>query len=300
MKFILATIAFVGLSAQLAVPAAALNARTWVSGTGVDQAGCGPISNPCRTLQYAHDQTSEEGEINFKDSAGYGSVVINKSIKIVAEGVMAGVLGAPGGTAVTLNTDSYDKVLLRGLAIEGGGQAFVGVTMPTGGVLYVDRCSIQGFTYGVRVDLQANKYSNVSINNSDVYSNSTGFYSKAPLLEQRVTIWNSRFIYNGRGIDLLGPTPSRYSVTNTVVEGGSTGIYVGGGNALIDGVTVRNMGTSGIVAGGGITLIGRSGVLGNDIGVSVGQNVIAYSYRNNQINGNRIDVSGSLQTATFQ
>ena len=55
------------------------NVRTWVSGKGVDQAGCGPIANPCRTLQYAHDVTASGGEIDVADGAGYGAVAIAKA-----------------------------------------------------------------------------------------------------------------------------------------------------------------------------------------------------------------------------
>ena len=57
-------------------PASAANLRTWVSGRGADQAGCGPIATPCRTLQYAHDNTTAGGEINVLDAAGYGSLAI--------------------------------------------------------------------------------------------------------------------------------------------------------------------------------------------------------------------------------
>ena len=91
----------------LAAPAAsALNARTWISGKGVDQAGCGPAASPCRSLQYAHDQTSAGGEIDILDAAGYGSLVITKAISIVNDGAgLAGVLAA-GGRAIEINCGS--------------------------------------------------------------------------------------------------------------------------------------------------------------------------------------------------
>ncbi|MCG4712409.1 hypothetical protein L0P28_16900, partial [Dorea formicigenerans] len=65
----------------------ALNNRTWVSGTGTDQAGCGPLATPCRTMQYAHDNTAAGGEIDVKHAAGYGTLTITKSITILNEGV---------------------------------------------------------------------------------------------------------------------------------------------------------------------------------------------------------------------
>jgi hypothetical protein len=38
-------------------------------------------------LQKAHDRTNPGGEVNMLDAAGYGSVVISKSISIVNDGV---------------------------------------------------------------------------------------------------------------------------------------------------------------------------------------------------------------------
>ena len=69
----------VALTMATASPALALNARTWISGHGADQAGCGPVASPCRTLQYAHDQTSPGGEIDVLDPAGYGSLIIESA-----------------------------------------------------------------------------------------------------------------------------------------------------------------------------------------------------------------------------
>ena len=84
-------------------PALALTTRTWISGKGVDQAGCGPIATPCCTLQYAHDNTADSGEIDVLDSAGYGSLRIGKSISIVSDGALAGVLApADGGAAIQI------------------------------------------------------------------------------------------------------------------------------------------------------------------------------------------------------
>ncbi len=133
-------------SLVLAAPAHALNTRTWVSGSGVDQGGCGPISNPCRTLQYAHDQTSAGGEINFKDSAGYGALTITKPINIVNEGgSIAGVLAPSGNSALVINAGVTDTVVLRGLTIEGAGVGANGVVFNSGGSLVISNCFVHGF-----------------------------------------------------------------------------------------------------------------------------------------------------------
>lgn len=125
--------------------AQALNARTWISGGGADAAGCGPIANPCRTLQYAHDQTSSGGEIDAKDSAGYGSVVITKAISIIGDGSLAGVLASAGGNAMEINAGASDKIVLRGLTIEGAGASANGIVFNSGGSLDVVDCVVRGF-----------------------------------------------------------------------------------------------------------------------------------------------------------
>ena len=65
--------------------------RVWVSGHGTDQAGCGSVSAPCRSLQYAEEAVASPGEIDVLDPAGYGKVIINKSVGIINDGV--GVTG---------------------------------------------------------------------------------------------------------------------------------------------------------------------------------------------------------------
>ena len=128
MKTISAAILGAAALIAFAMPAQALNTRSWISGKGADNAGCGPIATPCRTLQFAHDQTAAGGEIDVLDPAGYGAVVINKSISIVNDGVgVAGVLAGAGANAITINAGASDRVLLRGLAIEGASTGANGV-----------------------------------------------------------------------------------------------------------------------------------------------------------------------------
>lgn len=138
--------AAVALLFALAGPADALASRVWISGKGTDTAGCGPIATPCRTLQFAHDQTTAGGEIDVLDPAGYGAVVITKAISIVNDGAgVAGVLAQAGGNAVTINAGTSDNVLLRGLAIAGGGVGLNGVVLNSAARLVVENCSVRDF-----------------------------------------------------------------------------------------------------------------------------------------------------------
>ena len=131
-----------------ASPAMAANARTWISGKGVDQAGCGPIASPCRTIQYAHDNTNAGGEIDVLDSAGYGAVTITKSISVVGNGAIAGLLAPAGQNAVTVNAGANDTIVLRGLTIEGNGVGLNGIGLYAGGYLDIADCVVQNFAAG--------------------------------------------------------------------------------------------------------------------------------------------------------
>lgn len=128
--------------------AEALNTRTWISGKGVDQAGCGPIASPCRTLQYAYNATNEDGEINILDGAGYGgNLDIYKSISIVNDGAgVAGVLAPAGGFGIQISATGTASVILRGLTIEGAGVGNNGIVFRSGGSLTISNVNIQGFT----------------------------------------------------------------------------------------------------------------------------------------------------------
>lgn len=150
------TLLVTGLSVGAASSAHALNARTWISGKGVDQANCGPVASPCRTLQFAHDQTSAGGEINVLDPAGYGAVTIGKAINIVNEGVgVAGVLASTGNNAVTVNAPNGDTVILRGLTIEGAGVGANGVVFNSGAGLQVSNCFIRVLSAATRTTATA-------------------------------------------------------------------------------------------------------------------------------------------------
>jgi hypothetical protein len=62
--------------------------ESWVSGTPSDAGNC-PRTAPCRTFQFAHDQTNNNGAINVLTSGNFGPLTITKPISIVADGVEA-------------------------------------------------------------------------------------------------------------------------------------------------------------------------------------------------------------------
>lgn len=127
-----------------ATPSFAQATRTWVSGVGDDVNPCSRTA-PCKTFAGAISKTAAGGEINALDPGGFGTVTITKSISIIGEGVIAGIL-ASGANGVVVNAGVNDNVVLRGLDIEGAGTGINGIRFLAGGTLHVENCTINGFT----------------------------------------------------------------------------------------------------------------------------------------------------------
>lgn len=294
-----------GVVAASAGPAQALNSRTWISGTGVDQAGCGPIANPCRTLQYAHDNTSAGGEIDVKDSAGYGSVVITKAISIVGDGSLAGVLAPAAGTAITINAGPNDLVSLHGLTIDGGGVGYNGVLFFSGGKLEVADCVVKNFKFNASY-LTGNGISvlptsgtvtvtvaNVTASNNGrmgvEYLQTGGATASATIAFDRIRATNNNY-----GIAIEGgnsPGFTRAAITNSLVAHSlNDGVYISGGTVSMDLTTVEENGASGINVFSGTLNIGRS-LSVNNAAYGLTHYGTILSYKDNRFAGN---VSGPI------
>src|SRR5438477_3835611 len=112
----IASLATLLICAFSAVPSHA-QSRVFVAAQGSDTNPC-TFAAPCRTFQHAHDTVAANGEIDVLDPAGYGTVVINKSISIQGHG-FAGIAAPNSATAIVINAGSSDKINLRGLLLDG-------------------------------------------------------------------------------------------------------------------------------------------------------------------------------------
>lgn len=290
----------------LATPAQALNTRTWISGTGVDQAGCGPIANPCRTLQYAHDNTSPGGEIDVKDSAGYGTVTISKAISIVGDGSISGVLGTASADAIVINAGVSDTIILRGLTIEGAGVASNGVVFNSGGKLDITNCVVQNFTSsGIRLQPASGSpvffiANTVTSHNSQIgvwYIPPSQSSANGTITIDRVTATGHP---QGSGISLANGNSSgilKAFVSNSLAANNNVGgIFVNNATVTIDLCAANSNGIGFYVFGGSVT-IGRSTASNNGTGLSAGGTTL--SFKNNQFSGNTTAISGTVGTATL-
>lgn len=137
-------LALVLLSALFSAAAHAQATRTWVSGVGDDVNPCSRTA-PCKTFAGAISKTAASGVISVLDPGGFGAVTITKSITIENDGAVAGILSA-GTNGIIINAAQTDKVVLRGLSIDGAGTGLDGIRFLKGGSLTVERCNINGVT----------------------------------------------------------------------------------------------------------------------------------------------------------
>jgi hypothetical protein len=293
-------------------PAKAQNqSRAWVSGSGVDQGGCGPYTEPCRTLQYAHDNiVAAGGEIDIKDAAGYGSIAINKSISIINDGVgTAGVLAAPNSYGINITGGSY--VRLHGLTIEGAGKGTMGIGM--GGFnqmqVVITNCMVQNIAagpalldgHGLLIGAPGTVIVTVSNSTIAAVGGSGIFFYPYSSGTAAITLDHVVTTANGIGITFSSGATGRVgaAITNSVISNNTgDGIDIHGSpNVTIAGSAITGNGGDGIFADGSTAnvVLGRSVITSNGFSSGAGYGVDNqtthspnqfYSYGDNDINLN--------------
>jgi len=134
------------LAGSLASAPAHARARVFVASYGNDANPC-TFGSPCKTFQQAVNVVDACGEVTAIDSAGFGPISISKSVTITSpDGVEAGIVAVLGGDAIAITAGISDKVLLRGLTIDGANAAHLGIDWVSGASLNVQNCLIRNFT----------------------------------------------------------------------------------------------------------------------------------------------------------
>ena len=195
---------------------AALAQRTFVRSDGADANTCS-IAQPCRSFTAALGKTAAAGEIIVLDSAGYGPVIINQSVAIIApSGIYAGV-SVFSDDGITVNGDATANVVLRGLTINGlGGN--VGIHLRQGARLHVEGCEVSNMA-GDGISIEADG-AEVFVNDSiarDNAGNGVGLIAAATVVIDRL-----RSERNGNGV---GASQGSLTVRDSVLSrNGSRGI----------------------------------------------------------------------------
>jgi len=281
-----------------AVPARAASPVTWVSGTGTNAGSC-PVTAPCKTFQYAHNQTSINGSINVLSPGSFGPLTITKPISIVADGVEAAILGGGAiGAGIRIEAGANAIVSLRGLTIDLRNTDNDGIDFLSGAALHVHNCVIRKSAFGIYF-AAASGTSELYVADSVIANtNANGIFvipsgsASARVVLDRVRVENT----SSYGIVFTTTSAIAATVRDSVAAGnagaGIAAITFGSGTTVVTvdrSASVNN--SIGIFAGGtGATIrIGDSTVTGNNTGLSTNTGGTIASYGTNKVNGNGTD-----------
>jgi hypothetical protein len=272
-------------------PAHAQATRTWVSGVGDDVNPCSRTA-PCKTFAGAISKTAVAGEINCLDSAGFGAVTITKSISIICNGVIGGILSA-GTNGVIINALASDKVVLKGLDINGANTGLNGIRVLSAGAVTIEDVTIANTTqWGIQINntaLHTFQVTRVTTTNSTLGGMQVRPSNAGAVAVGVVSGFTS--FKNGKGIEIDGNGGSTSStiIRESVFNSNSTGIsLVSGGTsltAMVSDTAVQNSSTGISATGATSVKIGRMVITGNTLGV----NGNVSSFGTNQLRDNSTD-----------
>ncbi|MGC2775435.1 MAG: right-handed parallel beta-helix repeat-containing protein [Bradyrhizobium sp.] len=278
--------------------------RTWVSGVGDDANPCSRTA-PCKTFAGAISKTAAGGEINTLDAGGFGAVTITKSVRIVAQSGVAGVL-VSGTNGIVVSAAAADSVYLEGLVFDGVGTGLNGILFNSGGALVVQNCRIFGFTqWGVL--FTPTTPGKLSISNSVITSNGSsasfggvkvigraGATTLSGVIDRTLLANNANgFLIDGTG----GGGTAEVTVRDSVVTGNTgNGIATNSAGAVssvvfVDRTTSSHNAAAGIAATGvaqAAAILAGSSVQNNGTGLLATGGQIG-SFKNNNISSNVTD-----------
>jgi hypothetical protein len=255
----------------LAAPAHAQASRTWVSGLGDDANACS-LSAPCKTFAGAISKTAAGGEIDCFDRGGFGAVTITKAITIDCSGTFGSALAAGLSGVIIVNAGAGDKVLLRGISINGLGTSLTGIRFLIGAQLSVENCLISGFT-GSGIDINVTSNAEVFITNTYITKASTGI--------RAVTSASLSVAVNN--VTVAGPTTHGFEAASMGVAG------------TIANTVIARAGGSGVIASAeGAEINVDSSTLASNLtafNASVGKTTIRVSNNNIYNNGTNFNIA---------
>ncbi len=214
-------VACAALAMVLPTVAAATAPRRFVASYGVDSNPCTRVA-PCRSFSAALVQTADGGEVIALDSAGYGSVVITRSVTLSAPPSVYAALTSALTPAVEIRQPGID-VTLRGLTLlnSSGGV----VVSRTANVL-VDRCEIVGSLAAITARGEGSR---VTVRDTTLRANDVGIQSHYP-----ADIVVDRLFAEATGLGAINlySSGNRLAVVDSFIVGALYGVIVADGGGL--------------------------------------------------------------------
>ena len=284
MKLISAVFTFLVLAVLVTAPANAQAPRTWVSGVGDDVNPCSRTA-PCKTFAGAISKTAAGGEISVLDPGGFGVITITKAITINGDGTLAGILSSLTN-GVIVNAGVNDRVVLRNISINGGGNGTNGVRYLAGKSLTLDNVTISGFTSrGIDVSLTGN--GNLTATDTRITNGPTGI--RVTTTSGLAIAMLNRVTLTGLATGLEGAANSRVTISNSNISNNTAnGILasVSGSQINVDSCEISFndlVGVNASVAGAAIRLTNND-IFNNSTGISTTGSV--FTAANNRVAGN--------------
>lgn len=265
--------------------------RTAASVAGNDANNCAPAT-PCRTIARAISQTNSGGEVVVLTSAGYGPFTVDRAITVeAAPGVYAGVT-APSGNAIQVSAGSSDKVVLRGLTINGLGTGSAGVAFTGGGAeLHVENFVITGFVNWGIISFLPIRVQNTIVRDSGIGIHIDNAGAPVDATLERVRLQNNA----AQGV--LAWRNARVTVRDSIATLNNTGFRAMDGGVLNIENSLATENSTGVSSAanvtGGVLRISNTMVVNNTTGLDVGTGTME-TWVNNKVSGNTTNLSGSL------
>ena len=207
----------------------ALANRVFVSArSGNDANSCDNINTPCQTFAGAVLQLNPGGEAIVLDSGGYGPVTITQAVTIEAPPGVTAFIHPPSGDGVTINADTSDAVVLRGLVLNVGTNN--GITVNTVGTLTVENCLISGFT---NFGIQMAGAGVLSLKNTDVKGCFIGLEIQNSSGTVRASLDHCHLDGNAAGFrsETVSPGVSKTTATNTTANNNEQTGWISGNSS---------------------------------------------------------------------
>ncbi|MBK5258937.1 MAG: right-handed parallel beta-helix repeat-containing protein [Thermoanaerobaculia bacterium] len=288
---------FLALALALIAPASYAQAtRTWVSGVGDDANPCSRTA-PCKTYAGAISKTAANGEISTLDPGGFGAVTITKAMTINGDGTLAGILSA-GTTGIIVNAGVNDRVIIRGVSINGGGTGTNGIRYIAGKSLTVENVTIEGFTTrGIDMSLTTN--GKLFVRNTKISDGVTGIFVTTTSGQAQAMLEDVHLTGLTTGIE--ASTNGRATVTDSNISGNTgNGILASTATSRmnIDVCQISFNDVAGVNATGVGAIVRLNGnhIVNNNAGISFVGGATMESTGNNRVAGN---VSTTAPNATY-
>jgi hypothetical protein len=235
-------------------------------------------------------------------------VTINKSVSLVSAGPL-GAIQVLANVAINVNAGPNDKVVLRGLTLDGLGTGLDGIFFTAGGALYVENCAINNFgQYGIDF-APANGTGKLFVTGTLLRNNGAGatggglhlWANTGPGFVATVDGLRSENNVFGVKAENLGIITIRNSLAASNGYSGFSATNPFGSGAvqmLIENSVSTHNGTSGILANGLATVtLSNVVVTDNQTGLNSSSGGLVVSFGNNKVQGNATDGAPS-QTIT--